>query len=156
MGKSGDVMFIGEYNHNLDEKNRLMIPSKFREQLTSTFILTRGLDGCLVIYSIDSWNNITSKLNTLPFTKKDARNFLRFIASNAIDLQFDKQGRIVIPNNLKMHAGLSKECVVIGTLDKIEIWSKENWDKFNLENKDKFELIAENLFNGESGEYDAL
>ena len=149
-------MFIGEYNHNLDEKNRLMIPSKFREQLTSTFILTRGLDGCLVIYSIDSWNNITSKLNTLPFTKKDARNFLRFIASNAIDLQFDKQGRIVIPNNLKMHAGLSKECVVIGTLDKIEIWSKENWDKFNLENKDKFELIAENLFNGESGEYDAL
>ena len=149
-------MFIGEYNHNLDEKNRLMIPSKFRDQLTNTFILTRGLDGCLVIYSIDSWNNITSKLNTLPFTKKDARNFLRFIASNAIDLQFDKQGRIVIPNNLKMHAGLSKECVVIGTLDKIEIWSKENWDKFNLENKDKFELIAENLFNGESGEYDAL
>ena len=149
-------MFIGEYNHNLDEKNRLMIPSKFREQLTSTFILTRGLDGCLVIYSIDSWNNITSKLNTLPFTKKDARNFLRFIASNAIDLQFDKQGRIVIPNNLKIHAGLSKECVVIGTLDKIEIWSKENWNKFNLENKDKFELIAENLFNGESGEYDAL
>ena len=149
-------MFIGEYNHNLDEKNRLMIPSKFREQLTNTFILTRGLDGCLVIYSIESWNNITSKLNTLPFTKKDARNFLRFIASNAIDLQFDKQGRIVIPNNLKIHAGLSKECVVIGTLDKIEIWSKENWDKFNLENKDKFELIAENLFNGESGEYDAL
>ena len=149
-------MFIGEYNHNLDEKNRIMIPSKFREQLTDTFILTRGLDGCLVIYSIDSWNNITSKLNTLPFTKKDARNFLRFIASNAIDLQFDKQGRIVIPNNLKMHASLSKECVVIGTLDKIEIWSKENWDKFNLENKDKFELIAENLFNGESGEYDAL
>ena len=149
-------MFIGEYNHNLDEKNRLMIPSKFREQLTNTFILTRGLDGCLVIYSIESWNNITSKLNTLPFTKKDARNFLRFIASNAIDLQFDKQGRIVIPNNLKIHAGLSKECVVIGTLDKIEIWSKENWDNFNQENKDKFELIAENLFNGESGEYDAL
>ena len=133
-----------------------MIPSKFREQLTNTFILTRGLDGCLVIYSIESWNNITSKLNTLPFTKKDARNFLRFIASNAIDLQFDKQGRIVIPNNLKIHAGLSKECVVIGTLDKIEIWSKENWDNFNQENKDKFELIAENLFNGESGEYDAL
>ena len=149
-------MFIGEYNHNLDEKNRLMIPSKFREQLDYSFILTRGLDGCLVIYSIESWNNVTSQLNTLPFTKKDARNFLRFIASNAIDLQFDKQGRIVIPNNLKTHAGLSKECVIIGTLDKIEIWSKENWDNFNQENKDKFELIAENLFNGESGEYDAL
>ena len=149
-------MFIGEYNHNLDEKNRLMIPSKFREQLTNTFIITRGLDGCLVIYSIESWNDITAKLNTLPFTKKDARNFLRFIASNAIDLQFDKQGRIVIPNNLKMHAEIIKECVIIGTLDKIEIWSKGNWDKFNLENKDKFELIAENLFDGESGEYDAL
>ena len=149
-------MFIGEYNHNLDDKNRLMIPSKFREQLTNTFILTRGLDGCLVIYSIESWNNVTSQLNTLPFTKKDARNFLRFIASNAIDLQFDKQGRIVIPNNLKTYASLVKECVIIGTLDKIEIWSKVNWDKFNLENKDKFELIAENLFNGESGEYDAL
>lgn len=149
-------MFIGEYNHNLDEKNRLMIPSKFREQLDCSFILTRGLDGCLIIYSIDKWNNITSKLNTLPFTKKDARNFLRFIASNAVDLQFDRQGRIIIPNNLKIHAGLSKECVIIGTIDKIEIWSKESWDSFNLENKDKFELIAENLFNGESGEYDAL
>ena len=149
-------MFIGEYNHNLDEKNRLMIPSKFREQLESTFILTKGLDGCLVIYSISTWNNITSKLSTLPYTKKDARNFLRFIAANAIDLMFDKQGRIVIPNNLKQHASLIKECVVIGTLDKIEIWSKEKWDNFNEENKDKFELIAENLFNGESGEYDAL
>lgn len=149
-------MFIGEYNHNLDEKNRLMIPSKFREQLTDTFILTRGLDGCLVIYSFESWTKITSKLNTLPFTKKDTRNFLRFIASNAVDLQFDKQGRIVIPNNLKVHAKLVKECVIIGTLDKIEIWSKEDWDNFNDENKDKFESIAENLFNGESGEYDAL
>ena len=149
-------MFIGEYNHNLDEKNRLMIPSKFREQLESTFILTKGLDGCLVIYSISTWNNITSKLSTLPYTKKDARNFLRFIAANAIDLMFDKQGRIVIPNSLKQYASLIKECVVIGTLDKIEIWSKEKWDNFNEENKDKFELIAENLFNGESGEYDAL
>ena len=149
-------MFIGEYSHNLDEKNRLMIPSKFREQLTDKFILTRGLDGCLVIYSINEWENITSKLNNLPFTKKDARNFLRFIASNAVDLQFDKQGRIVIPNNLKVYSNIIKECVVIGVLDKIEIWSKENWNNFNLENSNKFELIAENLFNGESGDDDAL
>lgn len=145
-------MFIGEYSHNLDEKNRLMIPSKFREQLQTSFILTRGLDKCLNIYSMDSWNKITSKLDTLPFTKKDARDFLRFIASGAVSLEFDKQGRIVIPNNLKTHASLLKECVIIGTLDKIEIWSKESWDKFNEENQDKFELIAEHLFDGESGE----
>ena len=145
-------MFIGEYSHNLDDKNRLMIPSKFREQLLNIFILTRGLDGCLIIYSIDSWQEITAKLNNLPFTKKDARDFLRFIASGAVNLEFDKQGRIVIPNNLKKHANLIKECVIIGTIDKIEIWSKENWEKFNENNKDKFELIAEHLFDGESGE----
>lgn len=146
-------MFIGEYSHNLDEKNRLMIPSKLREQLSDTFIITKGLDGCLNIYPTSEWDKITKKLDTLPFTKKDARNFLRFIASGAVDLTFDKQGRIVIPSNLKTYASLNKECVVIGTLDKIEVWSKENWDKFNLENKDQFELIAEHLFDGESGEY---
>ena len=151
-GKVVSIMFIGEYIHNLDDKNRLMIPSKFREDLSDNFVITKGLDGCLALYTIESWNKLTEKLNTLPFTKKDARNFMRFIASGANILSFDKQGRIIITNNLKEHASLEKECVIIGTIDKIEIWSKTNWDRFNEVNKEQFEIIAEHLFDGESGE----
>ena len=151
-GKVVSIMFIGEYIHNLDDKNRLMIPAKFREDLSEEFVITKGLDGCLALYTNEAWNKLTEKLNTLPFTKKDARNFMRFIASGANILSFDKQGRIIITNNLKEHASLEKECVIIGTIDKIEIWSKTNWDKFNDDNKEQFEIIAEHLFDGESGE----
>jgi len=143
-------MLIGEYRHSLDEKNRLIIPSKFRDSLNESCIVTKGLENSLFIYSISEWEKITSKLNTLPFTKKDARNFTRFFLSGACLLEFDKQGRAVIPNNLKEHANLIKECVIIGVGSRIEIWSKENWDKFESENNDAMADIAEHLFDGDS------
>ena len=101
-------MLIGEYHHNLDEKGRLIIPSKFREDIGNEFVVTRGLDGCLFVYAMKEWNAIVSKLRTLPFTKKDARTFNRFFMSSASTLEFDKQGRINIPSSLINYAGLQK------------------------------------------------
>ena len=98
--KVGDIMLIGEYHHNIDEKGRLIIPSKFREDIGNEFVVTRGLDGCLFVYAMKEWNAIVSKLRTLPFTKKDARTFNRFFMSSASTLEFDKQGRINIPSSL--------------------------------------------------------
>ena len=122
-------MFIGEYHHNIDEKGRLIMPSKFRNDLGETFVITRGIDSCLFVYPKDSWNNITSKLNELSFTKKDVRSFQRFFLSAATICEFDKQGRINVTSPLADYADLTKECVIIGVNDRIEIWSKENFDK---------------------------
>ena len=141
-------MLMGEYHHNIDDKNRLIIPSKFREELGNEFVITRGLDGCLFVYSMDEWNKVMNKLKTLPFTKKDARTFMRFMLSAASICEFDKQGRINIPTPLADYASLTKECVVIGVNDRIEIWSKENFDKFLNDNIDNISEIAENLFDG--------
>ena len=127
--KWGTVMFIGEYHHNIDEKGRLIMPSKFRNDLGETFVITRGIDSCLFVYPKDSWNNITSKLNELSFTKKDVRSFQRFFLSAATICEFDKQGRINVTSPLADYADLTKECVIIGVNDRIEIWSKENFDK---------------------------
>lgn len=148
-------MMIGEYSHNLDEKNRLIIPSKFRDELKSTCIITKGLENTLFVYPVEEWNKITEKLTSLPFTKKDVRNYTRFFLSSACYLEFDKQGRTVIPNNLKGYAGLEKECVIIGVGSHIEIWSRENWDNFNSLNSDIMADIAEHLFDS-SGDFDAL
>ena len=123
-------MFMGEYHHNIDEKGRLIMPSKFRYDLGENFIVTRGIDSCLFVYPKETWNKLTSKLNELSFTKKDVRSFQRFFLSAATLSEFDKQGRINIPTPLADYASLTKECVVIGVNDRIEIWSKENFDKF--------------------------
>ncbi len=139
-------MFIGEYHHNIDEKGRLIMPSKFRNDLGETFVITRGIDSCLFVYPKDSWNNITSKLNELSFTKKDVRSFQRFFLSAATICEFDKQGRINITSPLADYADLTKECVIIGVNDRIEIWSKENFDKFLNDNIDNVSDIAEHLF----------
>lgn len=139
-------MFMGEYHHNIDEKGRLIMPSKFRYDLGETFVITRGIDSCLFVYPKETWNNITSKLNELSFTKKDVRSFQRFFLSAATICEFDKQGRINITSPLADYADLTKECVVIGVNDRIEIWSKENFDKFLNDNIENVSDIAEHLF----------
>lgn len=145
--KWGISMFMGEFHHNIDEKGRLVIPNKFRLELGERFIITRGLEKCLYAYSMTEWNNIVAKLKQLPFTKKDARTFIRSFFSGAAECEFDRQGRINITSPLVSYADLSKECVIIGANDRLEIWGKANWDNFFEENSEKLEDIAENLFN---------
>lgn len=140
------TMFMGEFKHALDEKKRLIIPSKYRDGLGSTFILTRGIDKCLFLYSEKDWNCLTAKLHTLSFTKKDSRAFLRFFLSGATILEFDKQGRIVLPNNLLEYAGIIKDCYIIGVGDRLEIWAKEAWETFYQEKENELSNIAEHLF----------
>lgn len=139
-------MFMGEYHHNIDDKGRLIIPSKFRDELGEKFIVTRGLEECLFVYSKDEWNNIINKLNNLPFTSKDARTFMRMFMSGATECDLDKNGRINIPQILTKYATLEKECVVIGVNDRLEIWSSEKFENFFNSNIDNFSEIAENLF----------
>ena len=127
-------MLIGEYNHNIDSKCRLILPSKFRTELGDRFIVTKGFDGCLYGYSVDEWKNIEEKIKTLPLvTGKDARNFTRFFFSSAIECEIDSQGRILISQNLREYAMLQKEVVIIGVSSRIEIWSKQKWDEYNKE-----------------------
>jgi len=145
--KWGIFMFMGEYHHTIDEKGRLIIPSKFREELGEKFIITRGIENCLFVYSLDSWKNITNKLESLPFTKKDARQFVRFFLSGATTAEFDKQGRVNITSPLISYANLQKDCVIIGTGDRLEIWSENDWNAFFDSAASNMSDIAENLFN---------
>ena len=142
-------MLIGEYRHNIDDKGRITIPAKFREEIGMKFVVTRGLDGCLFVYAMDNWNKIVSKLQTLPFTKKDARTFMRFFLSGATVCEFDKQGRINLSNSLIEYAGIQKECTIIGVNDRLEIWASEKLDTIMEENTLNFSDIAENLFEGD-------
>ncbi|MBR1392183.1 MAG: division/cell wall cluster transcriptional repressor MraZ [Lachnospiraceae bacterium] len=124
-------MFKGEYSHNIDAKGRMIVPSKFREQLGDTFVATKGLDDCLFIYSNEEWARIEERFRDLPLTSKNARKFLRFFFAGAIDCEVDKQGRILIPANLREYAGLEKEIVSVGVFSRVEIWSKERWQSDN-------------------------
>lgn len=139
-------MFMGEYHHTIDDKSRLVLPSKFRTGLGNKFIITRGFEKCLYVYSIAEWNEIEKKLKTLPFTKKDARTVIRTFFSGATECEFDRQGRTCITSPLVRYAGLTKDCVVIGVNDRIEIWDKNEWEQFLNENSDQISDIAENLF----------
>ena len=141
-------MFMGEYHHNIDDKGRLVIPNKYREELGDAFIVTRGIEKCLYIYSNSEWERLVEKLNTLPFTRKDARTFIRSFFSGATVCEFDKSGRINIASPLVSYADLTKECVIIGVNDRLEIWSKEKFNNFMDENSEQLEDIAENLFEG--------
>lgn len=145
--KWGMKMFIGEYHHSIDEKGRVIIPAKFREELGDSFIITRGIENCLFVYSLENWDKICAKLNSLPFTRKDARVFNRFFMSGATSVELDKQGRVNISSPLIQYANINKECVIIGTGDRLEIWSLEEWNLFFDSNKDNMSDIAENLFN---------
>lgn len=138
-------MLMGEYHHNVDEKGRLIIPSKIREEIGDTFVLTRGLDNCLFVYPMEEWNHIIAKYKELPNTK-DARNFMRFFLSGATECSFDKQGRINISAPLMKYAGLERECIIIGVNDRLEIWSNERWNNFMETNESEFSDIADHLF----------
>lgn len=145
-------MLIGEYHHNIDEKGRLIIPSKFREEIGNSFVVTRGLDGCLFVYSLVEWEKIVAKLKKLPFTKKDARTFTRFFLSAATVCEFDRQGRINLLNSLVEYANLKKECVIIGVNDRLEIWALDKFNNLMEENFDKLDMISEHLFDGDLDE----
>ena len=140
-------MFMGEFHHNIDDKARLVLPSKFREELGDSFIVTRGLEGCLFVYSQTEWKIFEDKLRTFPLTNKDARALIRFFLAGAMECEIDKQGRFLIPSNLREFAGLEKEVVVIGVLDKIEIWSKDKWLKYSEEENNSADEIAEKMSN---------
>ena len=122
-------MLIGEYEHSLDVKGRLIMPSKFRDDIGEKFIITKGLDGCLFAFSLEEWKNFEQKLRSLPISNKDARAFSRFFFAGAIDCEIDKQGRFLISSNLRDFAELTKEVVIIGMDSRIEIWSKDKWQK---------------------------
>ena len=145
-------MLIGEYHHNIDEKGRLIIPSKFREDIGNSFVVTRGLDGCLFVYSLVEWEKIVTKLKKLPFTKKDARTFTRFFLAGATATEFDKQGRINLVNSLIEYADLKKECVIIGVNDRLEIWALDKYNNLMNENLEKLDSISEHLFDGDLDE----
>ena len=138
-------MFIGEYQHNLDAKGRIIVPSKFRDELHTTFILTRGLDGCLTIYSLKQWEKLFEEVDKLPTTKKAARQYVRMLTSTATECTLDNQGRIQIPSFLSKPVNITKECVVVGANDHIEIWDKSTWETYYTDASNSFEEVAENL-----------
>lgn len=136
-------MFMSEYYHVIDTKGRLSIPSKFREELGDEFVVTRGLDGCLFAYPNETWTEFEQKLRRLPLTDKNARQFIRFFVAGAATCEVDKQGRILLPQKLREFAGLEKEVVLAGNLNRIEIWSSEKWqDNSSYDNMDD---IAEQM-----------
>lgn len=136
-------MFIGEYEHSVDVKGRVIMPVKLREDIGEKFILTKGLDGCLFAYSQNEWTNFEEKLKLLPLTNKNARDFVRFFLSGAIECEIDKQGRFLIPSNLREYAKLDKEIMILGVGTRIEIWDKEAWNK--SEENISADEIAENM-----------
>lgn len=124
-------MFMGEYNHTVDTKGRLIIPSRFREELGEEFVVTRGLDGCLFVFPNHEWQTFEEKLKALPLTNKSARQFSRFFVAGATPCELDKQGRVLLPLTLREFAGLEKDVVLTGMLNRIEIWSKTKWIENN-------------------------
>ena len=139
------AMFMGEWQHTLDTKGRLIIPAKFREQLGERFVVTRGLDHCLFVYPPVEWAILEEKLKALPLTQGDARRFVRFLFSGATECELDKQGRITLPGNLRDYAKLDKDVVVIGVSNRVEIWAKENWQVYVEEASASYEEIAEKI-----------
>ena len=138
-------MFIGEYEHSVDAKGRVIMPAKLREDIGESFIVTKGLDGCLFAYSKKEWSNFEEKLKTLPLTNKNARDFVRFFLSGAVECEIDKQGRFLIPINLRTYASLEKEINIIGVGTRVEIWNRESWKNYSSEENISADEIAENM-----------
>lgn len=144
-------MLIGEYLHTIDNKNRLSVPSKFRKELGSTVVVTRGLDKCLFLYTVDEWKVLADKLAKLPWGKAETRSFVRTMIAGATDVEIDSLGRILLPDYLKVYAGLGEAAVIVGLYNRVEIWNPEQWNKYSIDAKGNVEEIAEKL--GESGLY---
>ncbi len=138
-------MFLGEYEHSLDAKARITIPSKFREELGDKFIATKGLDNCIFLYPLQEWQEIEQKLSKLPLTRADVRSFVRFFFSGAAELEIDKQGRTVVPSNLRDYSEIEKDVVIIGVGSRIEVWSAGKWENYNNMASSSYEEIAESL-----------
>ena len=140
-------MFNGEYNHTIDTKGRLIVPSKFREELGDQFMMTRGLDGCLFLFPMNEWHAYEEKLKKLPMADKNARAFSRFFTAGATLCDIDKQGRALIPATLREFAKIDKDVILAGLLNRIELWSKERYDEINtFDNMDEIaEQLATNL-----------
>lgn len=138
-------MFMGQYLHNLDEKGRIIIPTKIRDQLTTSVVVTIGFDKCISLYSMEGWENFQTSLLALPSNTQDARKHVRLVVGSASTLEFDKQGRVNLPSNLLTYAGASKECVIVGVLDHVEIWSKEVWEAYRNAAMETLEEVAEKL-----------
>lgn len=142
-------MFIGEYEHTLDEKNRVSLPKQFRASLGKKIIVTRGLDNCLFVYPRKNWEKIAAKLDKLSFAQADTRGFNRFILSGAAELEADAAGRILIPDHQKEFATLSRTVVFAGVSDRVEVWDGEKWKKYKAEIMSKADAMSEKL--GEIG-----
>lgn len=138
-------MLIGEYEHSLDAKGRLIMPAKLRTDMGEKFIITKGLDGCLFAFSQEEWLNFETKLKSLPLSDRNARNFVRFFLSGATECEIDKQGRFLLPNNLRIYATLEKEINIIGVGTRIEIWNREAWKKYSSTENISADEIAENM-----------
>lgn len=138
-------MLTGEFNHSIDAKGRLIIPSKLRESLGEHFMITKGMDGCLFLYPDNEWKAFEEKLNTLPLTNKKARDFKRFFVGSSVDGELDKQGRVLLPSALRTYAGLEKEVVLAGVLDKVEIWNRDAWEAHTAEVEENIEDIASDM-----------
>ena len=138
-------MLIGEYEHSLDVKGRLILPAKIREDMGDKFIVTKGLDGCLFGFSQNEWTNFEEKLKTLPLTNKNARDFVRFFLSGATECEIDKQGRFLITSNLREYDTIEKDAIIIGVGTRIEIWNREKWKSYNSDENISADEIAENM-----------
>jgi len=138
-------MLIGEYEHSLDVKGRLIMPAKLREDIDEKFIITKGLDGCLFGFSLSEWTNFEEKLKSLPLTNKNARDFVRFFLSGAVECEIDKQGRFLVASNLREYASMEKEVVIIGVGTRIEFWSKDKWNQYNSSDNISADTLAENM-----------
>ena len=138
-------MLIGEYEHSLDAKGRLIMPAKLRTDMGEKFIITKGLDGCLFAFSLVEWTNFEQKLRTLPISNKDARAFSRFFFAGAIECEIDKQGRFLLVNTLREYAEITKEVIIIGVGTRLEIWNKDKWKKYNSNENISADTIAENM-----------
>lgn len=136
---------MGEFQHTLDDKGRMIVPVKFREGLGTSFVVTRGLDKCLFVYPLAEWEMLEQKLKTLPMTRSDARSFVRFFFSGATECELDKQGRILLPVALREYANLTRDAIVLGVSNRVEIWSDEGWRDYSENAADSFAEIAEKL-----------
>ena len=138
-------MLLGEFNHNIDEKGRLIIPAKLREDLGDSFVICNGLEGCLFVYSQEEWNKFVAELESLPRMNKDARIFKRYFFGSASEGSFDKQGRVLVPPSLRKNAHLENEVVLVGVQDRVEIWDKALWEEKNQISEEDLDAIAERM-----------
>ena len=138
-------MFIGEFNYKIDAKKRLAVPAKFRDDLGGKVVVTRGLDGCLFLYTLEEWEKLAEKISSLPLSQSDARSFARVMLAGAMELELDSSGRILLPNYLKEYADLEKEVIIAGVYNRMEIWDKETWEDYKDEAESEVGDVAEGL-----------